>query len=80
MNDKTKYAFLFDLDTLEEFYIRCADAGADTLKAKNKILVDLLAEKRITYIGSTEKNAPELATEFIKRGIKAKSYVKGKTK
>ena len=32
----------------------------------------------IEILGITDKTAPELATEFIKLGIKAKSFVKGK--
>ncbi len=72
-----RQAFLFDLDTLEEFYIRCADMKAETLEEKNRILVDLMQEKKIAYLGETEKTAPELATEMIKKGIKAKSFVKG---
>lgn len=39
-----------------------------------------LEKKRVTYLGSTDKSAPELATEFIKRGVKAKSIVGGKSK
>ena len=72
-----RQAFLFDLDTLEEFYLRCADTKAETLEEKNKILVDLMQEKKIAYLGETDKTAPELATEMIKKGIKARSYTKG---
>jgi hypothetical protein len=35
---------------------------------------------RVECIGKTDKSAPELAVEFIKKGIKAKSYVKGEKK
>ncbi len=34
-------------------------------------------DKKAVYLGSTDKSAPELATEFIKKGVRAKSYVKG---
>jgi hypothetical protein len=70
-------AFLFDLNTLEEFYKRCIAEEAVTIEEKNKILVDLMQEKKIVYLGQTEKSCPELATELIKKGVNAKSVVKG---
>lgn len=75
-----RQAFLFDLDTLEEFYIRCAEVKAETLEEKNRVLVDLMQEKKISYLGETEKTCPELATELIKKGIKARSYVQKEKK
>lgn len=74
------HAFLFDLDTLEEFYKRCMAVNANTEEDKNRILVELLAENKIAYLGETNKSVPELAIEFIKKGIKAKSYIKGEKK
>jgi hypothetical protein len=37
-------------------------------------------EKKIGLLGHTDKTGPEIATELIKRGVKAKSYITGKKK
>ena len=73
----TRVAFLMDVDTLEEFYNRCLDEDAVTVEQKNAVLLKLMQEKKAEMLGTTDKTAPELATEFIKKGINAKSYVKG---
>lgn len=73
-------AFLMNLDTLEEFYIRCGQRKAVTLDERNAVLLELMSECKIKYLGHTEKTCPELATEMIKNGVRAKSYVKGKKK
>ncbi len=38
-------------------------------------LLQQAEKKRVLHLGTTDKTAPELATECIKKGIKAKSYV-----
>lgn len=40
-------------------------------------LINKLKEKKVEYLGYTDKTAPELATDCIKKGIRAKSFVKG---
>lgn len=73
-----RQAFLMNLDTLEEFFVRVGQLKKDTVEAREKILRDLLKERKAEYMGQTNKTAPELATELIKKGIRAKSYIKSK--
>lgn len=44
---------------------------------REEFLLKALKDKKAVYLGSTTKSAPELASECIKRGIKAKSYIHG---
>jgi hypothetical protein len=71
-----KSVFLMNVDTLEEFFKRCLAANATTEEQKTVILIELLKEQKATYIGNTDKSAPELATELIKKGVRARSYTK----
>ena len=43
-------------------------------------MIKKAAEKKALYLGCTDKSITDLATECIKKGIKAKSYIKGTPK
>lgn len=47
------------------------------VEEREAFLMKAVEEKKAVYLGATDKSAPELATEFIKHGIRAKSYIKG---
>jgi len=42
-------------------------------------LILQMEKRKIEHLGQTDKSAPELATEFIKKGVRAKSYIAPKT-
>ena len=75
-NPDSRALFLVDLDILEKVY-------SVPVNEREALLIALLKEKgrlEEAYLGHTDKTGPELATELIKKGIKAKSYVKPITK
>lgn len=41
---------------------------------RTAILKRILKDKEHAYLGQTDKTAPELAVDLIKKGVKAKSY------
>ena len=50
------------------------------VEEREALLAKLVIEQQAEFIGTTEKDAPELATDLIRAGYRAKSYVKGKGK
>jgi hypothetical protein len=43
-------------------------------------LAEQVDKKKIVILGETEKTASELATDCIKKGVKARSYTDGKVR
>lgn len=56
-----------DLDILEQIYSVPVDQ-------REALLIKLTQEKKAEFIGTTDLTGPEIATELIKKGVKAKSY------
>jgi hypothetical protein len=63
--------FLTNLDIVEQLF-------SVSVAEREALLIRLAKENKAAYLGHTDKSAPELATECIKKGIKAQSFVKGK--
>lgn len=64
-------AFLITLDIMEQVY-------SVPVEQRMSLLLKLTKEKKAKFLGTTDKTAPELATEFIKKGVKAQSFVAGR--
>lgn len=60
--------FLMTLDIAEQVF-------SVPIAEREALLLKLLEEKKAQFIGTTDKTAPELATDLIKSGVKARSYV-----
>lgn len=43
-------------------------------------LMKQVEDKKADFLGYTDRSLPELATELIKKGVKARSFVKGNGK
>lgn len=43
---------------------------------RTAFIIQKAKEKKVQYLGQTDKNVNELATELIKKGVKAKGYGK----
>ena len=43
---------------------------------REALLMKLLKDPAKAFLGTTDKTAPELAVEFIKKGVNARSYAK----
>lgn len=61
LNEENKW------DMLEELF-------SLPMEKRLEYLLKKAEEKKAAYLGQTDKTAPELATELIKKGVKAKSY------
>lgn len=66
-------AFLVTLDLAEKLF-------SLPVSEREAYLVKMAQEKQATFLGVTDKTPPELATEFIKKGIKAQSFITGADK
>lgn len=70
MDNNLRHLWLVDLEILEKVY-------SVPVNEREALLVKLLQERGLlqsNYLGHTTKTAPEIATECIKKGIRAKSY------
>lgn len=47
---------------------------------RTAFLFKMAKEKKVEFLGLTEKSVPELATEMIKQGVVPKTYVMGQPK
>lgn len=63
-----RQAFLLTLEMAERLY-------SVPVSEREALLLQMVKDHEAQYIGSTDKSNPELATELIKSGIRAKSYV-----
>lgn len=64
-------AFLLTLDMAEKLF-------SVPVEQREALLVQMAKDHEAEFLGVTDKAAPEIATDLIKAGIKAKSFVKGK--
>ncbi len=64
-------AFLLTLEMAEKLY-------RAPVEQREALLAEMVKEHQAQFLGVTDKTEPELATEFIKAGIRAKSYVQKK--
>ncbi len=73
IKDGMRGLFLVNLEIMEKVF-------SVPVEEREALLLKLTTEHQATYLGHTDKTAPELATECLKAGIKAKSYVSGRNK
>ncbi len=65
--DNNRGLFLITLEIMEQIY-------SVPVEQREALLLKLAKEHKAEFLGSTDKTAPELATELIKKGVRAKSY------
>lgn len=66
--DAINNVWLVTLEIMEQVY-------SVPIDEREALLSKLVAEGKGTHLGTTNKTAPELATDMIKQGVKARSYV-----
>ncbi len=66
---KNRGLFLTNLDIAEQIF-------SVPVEEREALLLKLTAQNKAEFLGSTDKTGPELATELIKKGVRAKSYNK----
>ncbi len=65
---------LFIATSIEDQWNLIEEAFKLPVEERSAFLIKKMKEGKASCLGSTEKSAPELATECIKKGLKVKSY------
>lgn len=48
------------------------------VEERDALLIQMAKEQKAEFLGNTDLTGPELATDLIKQGVKARSYTSGK--
>ncbi len=70
-NKNSRGMFMMNLEIAEQLF-------SVPVEEREALLLKLFKENKTEYLGSTDKSTPELATELIKKGINAQSFITGK--